>query len=436
MKRMSVKHSDSSKPSHNNRGSIQETHDVTLSEIIGELESGVSVNADDASAAAGEPGVLKVSSVCDGRFFPEQNKRILPEERERARVSVRKGDLIISRANTFDLIGACGMAFNDYPNLFLSDKLWRVVLKGSSQDCVAWLNQVLNSTEIRVQLRERCSGTSGSMKNISKDDFLGMTVRRPPCSTQKAIAALLSAWDTAIGQTDALIAAKERLKQGLLQESLRGKERVKRSKGTWQTYHIGELLREVNRHVVLQPDCLYRLVSVRRNSGGLFDREVRLGSEIGYSKLMTIETGDFLIARRQVIHGAMTVVEEAFDGAFVSDAYATLVPKDPQKLHMPFLDFMSQTPEMYYSAFRCSYGVAIEKMVFHLDWFMKEQITIPKSLEEQERIAGLFVTLNDEIRQLNSKLDLLKQQKRGLMQQLLTGKIPVSDSLIKRESKS
>lgn len=248
---------------------------------------------------------------------------------------------------------------------------------------------------------------------------------------QEAIAGVLSTWDRAMEQTSAVLAAKARLKQGLLQEPLRGKRRSKKSKGTWRTYLIGDVLREVNRHVVLQPDCLYRLVSVRRNSGGLFDREVRLGREIGYSKLMTIETGDFLIARRQVIHGAMTVVDEPFDGAFVSDAYATLVPKDPQKLHMPFLHVLSQTPEMYYSAFRCSYGVAIEKMVFHLDWFLNEQISIPESIEEQKRIAGLFVTLNDEIRQLNSKLDLLKQQKRGLMQQLLTGKIRVSGALIK-----
>lgn len=175
---------------------------------------------------------------------------------------------------------------------------------------------------------------------------------------------------------------------------------------------------------------------MRRNSGGLFDREVRLGGEIGYSKLMTIETGYFLIARRQVIHGAMTVVDEPFDGAFVSDAYATLVPNDPQKLHMSFLHVLSQTPEMYYSAFRCSYGVAIEKMVFHLDWFLKEQITIPESIEEQKRIAELFATLDEEHRKLNSKLELLKQQKRALTQQLLTGEIRVSDRLVKLGAKS
>jgi type I restriction enzyme S subunit len=293
-----------------------------------------------------------------------------------------------------------------------------------------FLLQFLMSPLGQVGIKNEVAGQA--ITRITLNTIAKLRVILPPLDEQRAISQVLSEWDRAIELTTALLATKTRLKQGLLQDPLRGKRRSKRSKGTWRTYLIGDVLREVNRHVILQPDCLYRLVSVRRNSGGLFDREVRPGREIGYSKLMTIETGDFLIARRQVIHGAMTVVEEAFDGAFVSDAYATLVPKDSRKLHMPFLDVLSQTPEMYYSAFRCSYGVAIEKMVFHLDWFMKEQITIPESIEEQKRIAGLFVTLNDEIRQLNSKLDLLKQQKRGLMQQLLTGARRVPTVMLRR----
>ncbi len=58
--------------------------EIVLNQIIADLVSGVSVNADDTSVKNGEPGVLKVSSVSDGQFFPGENKRILPEEIERA----------------------------------------------------------------------------------------------------------------------------------------------------------------------------------------------------------------------------------------------------------------------------------------------------------------------------------------------------------------
>ena len=100
---------------------------VPLSCIISELESGVSVNGEDRLAASDEQGVLKVSAISDGRFHPRENKAIVPGDRSRVTVSPRCGDLLISRANTLDLVGACGYVEHDYPHLFLPDKLWKVV---------------------------------------------------------------------------------------------------------------------------------------------------------------------------------------------------------------------------------------------------------------------------------------------------------------------
>lgn len=153
---------------------------------------------------------------------------------------------------------------------------------------------------------------SGSQENLNAGLIKGIEVNVPPLAEQQAIAAVLSAWDRAIGQTTALIAAKQRLKQGLMQKLLSGTKRFKGSTTNWITCHIGDLLTEMRRYVTVEDDTSYRLVSVRRNSGGMFDREPRPGRDIGYSKLMTVEAGDFLIARRQVIHGAMTIVPSGF----------------------------------------------------------------------------------------------------------------------------
>ncbi|MGN6545277.1 MAG: restriction endonuclease subunit S [Aureliella sp.] len=252
---------------------------------------------------------------------------------------------------------------------------------------------------------------------------------------QWAIAAVLSAWDRAIKQTTELIAAKERLKQSLMQQFLTGKRRFKKYKGDWRDCHLGELVEEVRRYVDVEDATKYRLVSVRRNSGGLFDREQRLGREIGYSRLMIVEDGDFLIARRQVIHGAMTMVRKRFAGAFVSDAYATLVVRPGVSLHMPFLNVLSQTSRMYYSAFRCSYGVAIEKMVFHLEWFLREKVVVPPTTEEQQQIASTLGDLDRQITLLQRQRNALQKQKRGLMQKLLAGEVRVPKSLLKRGAK-
>jgi type I restriction enzyme S subunit len=291
-----------------------------------------------------------------------------------------------------------------------------------------------SSSRAKEQMHRHGGGTN--ISNLSQDILADVLIPVPNLAEQKAIAAVLSAWDRAIAQTTALFDAKERLKLGLMQQLLSGRRRFKGSKANWSACHIGDLLTEVRRNVSVEDDTSYRLVSVRRNSGGMFDREPRPGRDIGYSKLMTVETGDFLIARRQVIHGATTIVRKRFHGAYVSDAYATLVPKPGVALHMPFLDILSQAPRMYYSAFRCSYGVAIEKMVFHLEWFLRETVCIPPTIEEQERIADVFTELDREVRQLERRRAALQKQKRGLMQQLLTGKVRVPDSLLKKGAKS
>ena len=72
-----------------------------------------------------------------------------------------------------------------------------------------------------------------------------------------------------------------------------------------------------------------------------------------------------------------------------------------------------------------SYGVAIEKMTFNLAWYLKEEVTIPPSPKEQRRIAATLAAADREIDLLRRELELLRKQKRGLMQKLLTGKIRV-----------
>lgn len=114
-----------------------------------------------------------------------------------------------------------------------------------------------------------------------------------------------------------------------------------------------------------------------------------------------------------------------FHGALVSNAYAILVPHDPTELHLPFFNYVSQQPRLYHLAHRCSYGVAIEKLFFRLDWFLRESIRIPPTLAEQQKIAAVLTAADREIDLLEQQLAALREQKKGLMQKLLTGKVRV-----------
>ena len=97
---------------------------IPLRNLLAPFDAGVSVNGTGRPAASGEIGVLKVSCVRDGLFFPQENKAVLDGERNRVAVSPKRGDILITRANTPDLIGACGLVDRNHPNLFLSDKIW------------------------------------------------------------------------------------------------------------------------------------------------------------------------------------------------------------------------------------------------------------------------------------------------------------------------
>src|SRR4051794_37751740 len=122
---------------------------LALHRIIERLEPGVSVLAEDRPAGTGEAGVLKVSAISDGRLRPSENKAVPVSERGRLAVSLRKGDVLISRANTYELIGACAFVEEDFPDLYLPDKLWRVRLRNPNEDDSRWLFYVLNLGSVR-----------------------------------------------------------------------------------------------------------------------------------------------------------------------------------------------------------------------------------------------------------------------------------------------
>jgi type I restriction enzyme S subunit len=376
---------------------------------------------------------LRVANVFDGFIDYSTAYQMLFTEAEERIYELIPGDILLNEGQSLDLVGRSAI-YEGLPREYCFQNTL-IRFRPSSQIYSAFAQQVFQfylTTGVFAAIAARTT----SIAHLGVERFASLCIPVPPLPEQHAIASLLSVWDQAICKTSALIAAKQRLKQGLMQQLLSGTKRFRGSKSNWITCHIGDLLTEVRRYVSVDDDTSYRLVSVRRNSGGMFDREPRPGRDIGYSKLMTVETGDFLIARRQVIHGAMTIVRKRFHGAYVSDAYAILVPKPGVQLHMSYLNMLSQAPRMYYSAFRCSYGVAIEKMVFHLEWFLREQVCIPPTVEEQRRIADVFAELDREIHQLERRRAALQKQKRGLMQKLLTGQARVSEALLKKGAKA
>jgi type I restriction enzyme, S subunit len=170
-----------------------------LKYIIKELTSGTSVNSTDTPVEnEREIGILKTSCVYNYKFDFNANKQVLKEEIDKVKCPVRKNSIIISRMNTPELVGASGLVERDFPNLYLPDRLWQTVLFDHSDVNVKWLSAILRSDLYRSVLSARATGTSSSMKNISKEDLLTLDVPLPNRSEQNKIEKWITTQERAI----------------------------------------------------------------------------------------------------------------------------------------------------------------------------------------------------------------------------------------------
>ncbi|WP_328344502.1 restriction endonuclease subunit S [Micromonospora sp. NBC_00421] len=177
----------------------------TLGDLVTRIEAGKSFTCHPRPARDNEWGVLKVSAMTWGEFREQENKAV-PEGREfDPRYEVRPGDILVSRANTEQYVGAPVLVRKCRPRLLLSDKSLRLV--PSPEIDSAWLLRVLSSPSIRRQISARASGQQDSMRNISQQALLSLELPIPPLAEQRRIVAALEGYLSKVKGADALLAS-------------------------------------------------------------------------------------------------------------------------------------------------------------------------------------------------------------------------------------
>ncbi|OGB21784.1 MAG: hypothetical protein A3I66_15105 [Burkholderiales bacterium RIFCSPLOWO2_02_FULL_57_36] len=175
---------------------------IALDKLIQKIEAGLNVKCEERPPRNGEKGLVKISAVTWGRFNQEQSKTLPAnaEVNETARISA--GDLLISRANTIELVGASVIVGSINKQLYLSDKVLRLVVPNDSK---RWINYALKLPSVRKAIEESSSGNQLSMRNISQDKLRSIEIPLAPHPEQKRIADKL---DTVLARVDA---CRERL---------------------------------------------------------------------------------------------------------------------------------------------------------------------------------------------------------------------------------
>jgi type I restriction enzyme, S subunit len=395
----------------------------TIGNLIVSADSGISLLGEDISAEAGEPAILTLSSISNGLFKPDQYKVVSILEKDKLSVSPKCDRILISRSNTPSLVGAAVYVDRDYPDRFLPDLIWQLEPSIKEDFSMRWLCYWLQSGIGRGFIRKIASGSSQSMVKINKNAFFKIALMVPSLPEQHKIAEIISVWDHAIDLTTQLIAAKQRRKQGLMQQLLTGKKRFSAFHQQWLETSFGQIF--FAKSVKNTGSRIKRPITVGkyaiRPQNEHFSRVIASDNLENYN---IIEKGDFVYDPMSAYYGAFGRYELDEPG-IVSPVYRVLgINSDYAS------DFVKHFIKSHYITFQLSANSSQgnregKRRTIQAEAFDSISVKVPK-IDEQHAIAKVFNTCDQELTLLNNKLSLLKKQKQGLMQQLLTGRIRVN----------
>lgn len=418
---------------HTEVGVVPEAWEISsLAVAFPKLEAGVSVNSDNTLSS--EYHILKTSAVHDGVVSLSETKPVVPQDYHRVKCPLSKGSMVISRMNTPALVGECGFVKEATKGVYLPDRLWQIKNPPGSKFDFEWLNYLLNTKQYRDAIRATATGTSNSMKNISKERLLEIKIPRPSLDEQRHIAAVLADLDNLIHLEEKQIVKKKAIKQGAMQELLTGKRRLPGFSGKWRTENIPNVLQKQEGIKIgpfgsqLKKEYLLEYGSYRvYGQENVYAQDFSIGNRYlsceRFKQLQSceIQSGDFLISTMGTI-GKCTIVPSGIQSG-IMDSHLIRLRINEQKLIPEYLFYLF-SEELGYLKEQTS-KLSVGGIMDGLSTKIVNALSVfyPEDMSEQKSIAEFLSTMNAEIQTLEQKLEKYRQVKQGMMQQLLTGKI-------------
>ncbi|OUS73803.1 hypothetical protein B5G52_03305 [Pseudoalteromonas sp. A601] len=290
--------------------------------------------------------------------------------------------------------------------------------KGVDQEFMYYFLKRDDLLQIIESYSQRTSGQTG----IEMDVLKSFPMHLPPLPEQRKIAKILSTWDKAISTTERLIDNSKQQKKALMQQLLTGKKRLlddsgKPFEGEWEEVKLADVVEFNNgkgheKHIV--EDGKYLVVNSKYiSSDGLVKKTTD-------SAFCLANVGDVLMVMSDVPNGkaiAKCLYVDTSEKFTVNQRVARFRPKSINSIFL------------YYTLNRNSYYLQFDDGVKQTNLRKDEVLDCPvfrPSDEEQQKIASVLVNADQEIELLEQQLADLKQEKKALMQQLLTGKRRVS----------
>jgi len=181
---------------------------------VADFQGGKSIAEESGENVLTKNRVLKVSAVTGMKFRPNESKPVSDSYEPPIEHFVRPDDLLFSRANTTELVGAVAYVEHTPPNVLLPDKIWRFVWRKPVIVEPLFVWTLFQTIALRREIGRRATGTSGSMKNISQEKVFGISTILPPLALQREFARRVSTVDklkaahrTSLAEMDTLFAS-------------------------------------------------------------------------------------------------------------------------------------------------------------------------------------------------------------------------------------
>jgi len=354
---------------------------------------------------------VKTTDLNNGTLYETEEKVSIEAVEKTSLKMLPKGTVLVAMYGGFRQIGRTALLGIDAT---INQALSALMCKSSvtSPFVLAWLN-------CRVNYWKRLAASSRKDPNITGNEVAKFPILIPSKEEQNSIVEVLGLWDTAIEKQSELIEKFKLRKRALMQQLLTGKKRLPGFSGKWIHVPIKTFAKEVsNRNV----GGANHIVLSCTKYDGLVPSLEYFGKQIYSNDLSSykiIPQGHFAYATNHIEEGSIGY-QSNYENGLISPMYTVFVT-NKGKVNDTFLYTVLKSHHLIYLYKSMMEGSINRRGGLRWDPFSTIKIDLP-SLEEQNAIASVLIKADKEIKLAKDKLANLQYQKRGLMQQLLTGK--------------
>ena len=356
----------------------------------------------------------------------------IPLEVAETALPIKTGDLLFAGSGeTAEEIGRCA-AYLGKEQAYAGGDV--IVLTPSGQNSI-FLGHLMNSPIVAAQKARL--GQGDAVVHIYINNLAQVEIELPPITEQRAIAEVLSDVDGLINALDALIAKKCAIKQATMQQLLTGKTRLPGFRGGWETKRLGEIGnisgagvdKKVNSNE--EPVRLVNYLDVY-NKTFLYSKDLthQVSARPDQVRHCVVEKGDiFFTPSSEVpddIGCSAVAMENISDGVY---SYHVVRLRLKTDWDLFFRAYIFNTKEFLDQASKQCEGSGT-RYVISLPKFRAMTVRFPPTIEEQHAIAAVLSDMDAEIAALEQRRDKTRAIKQAMMQQLLTGRVRLSESRI------